>query len=141
MNTIFMCNNTTRMYKPTDKMGDLICENYALLQVMSRFGISLGFGDKSVAGSVRHESGGLQYIPDSGQFPGRGEQSYSRPFAGLSIPALVEYLLKAHSYFLDFQLPYPLETDRGNRLASENEVLFWKDEVFDAYVQVQSMEY
>ena len=30
------------MYKPTDKMGDLICENYALLQVMSRFGISLG---------------------------------------------------------------------------------------------------
>ena len=29
-------------------MGDLICENYALLQVMSRFGISLGFGDKSV---------------------------------------------------------------------------------------------
>ena len=34
MNTIFMCNNTTRMYKPTDKMGDLICENYALLQVM-----------------------------------------------------------------------------------------------------------
>ena len=36
------------MYKPTDKMGDLICENYALLQVMSRFGISLGFGDKSV---------------------------------------------------------------------------------------------
>ena len=36
------------MYKPTDKMGDLICENYALLLVMSRFGISLGFGDKSV---------------------------------------------------------------------------------------------
>ena len=48
MNTIFMCNNTTRMYKPTDKMSDLICENYALLQVLSRFGVSLGFGDKSV---------------------------------------------------------------------------------------------
>ena len=36
------------MYKPTDKMSDLICENYALLQVLSRFGVSLGFGDKSV---------------------------------------------------------------------------------------------
>lgn len=33
-------------YKPTDKMIDLIGDNYSLLQVMSRFGLSLGFGDK-----------------------------------------------------------------------------------------------
>lgn len=33
-------------YKPTDKMTDLIGDNYSLLQVMSRFGLSLGFGDK-----------------------------------------------------------------------------------------------
>lgn len=47
MNSIFnMCG--TKIYKPTDKMSDLICENYALLQVLSRFGVSLGFGDKSV---------------------------------------------------------------------------------------------
>ena len=38
----------TRIYKPTDKMSDLICENYTLLQVLSRFGVSLGFGDKNV---------------------------------------------------------------------------------------------
>lgn len=35
-------------YKPTDKMIDLIGDNYSLLQVMSRFGLSLGFGDKTV---------------------------------------------------------------------------------------------
>ena len=35
-------------YKPADKMSDLICDNYSLLQVMSRFGLSLGFGDKTV---------------------------------------------------------------------------------------------
>ena len=35
-------------YKPTDKMIDLISDNYSLLQVMSRFGLSLGFGDKTV---------------------------------------------------------------------------------------------
>ena len=29
-------------YKPTDKMIDLISDNYSLLQVMSRFGLSLG---------------------------------------------------------------------------------------------------
>ena len=35
-------------YKPTDKMIDLISDNHSLLQVMSRFGLSLGFGDKTV---------------------------------------------------------------------------------------------
>ena len=35
-------------YKPSDKMIDLISDNYSLLQVMSRFGLSLGFGDKTV---------------------------------------------------------------------------------------------
>ena len=35
-------------YRPTDKMSDLISNNYKLLLVMSRFGLSLGFGDKNV---------------------------------------------------------------------------------------------
>ena len=35
-------------YKPTDKMIDLISDNYSLLQVMSRLELSLGFGDKTV---------------------------------------------------------------------------------------------
>ena len=33
-------------YKPTDKMIDLIGDNYSLLQVMSRFGLSLGLVTK-----------------------------------------------------------------------------------------------
>ena len=38
----------TSKYTPTDKMSYLICDNYTLLQVMSRFDLSLGFGDKTV---------------------------------------------------------------------------------------------
>ena len=34
-----------KLYSPTDKMGDLICDNYSLLQVMSRVVLPLGFGD------------------------------------------------------------------------------------------------
>ena len=37
-----------KVYTPTDKMSDIICDNYSLLQVMSRFDIPLGFGDASV---------------------------------------------------------------------------------------------
>jgi hypothetical protein len=36
-------------YQATDRMSDLISDNYSLLMVMSRFGLSLGFGDKTVA--------------------------------------------------------------------------------------------
>jgi len=43
-----MGNMKNGKYRETSKMSDLICENYALLQVLSRFGVSLGFGDKSV---------------------------------------------------------------------------------------------
>mgnify|MGYP000576838980 CR=1 FL=1 len=32
----------------TDKMSDLICENYPMVLVMSRFGIALGFGEKNI---------------------------------------------------------------------------------------------
>ena len=40
--------NEPHKYRATDKMSDLICDNYSLLMVMSRFGLSLGFGDRTV---------------------------------------------------------------------------------------------
>lgn len=40
--------NKRMKYTGTDKMSDLICENYTLLLVMSRFGLSLGFKDLTV---------------------------------------------------------------------------------------------
>ena len=36
-------------YAGDDRMCDLVCDRYAVLQVMSRFGIALGFGDKTIA--------------------------------------------------------------------------------------------
>mgnify|MGYP002508821297 FL=1 len=40
--------NNSIGYKPTDKMRDLLKNSSVLILVMGRFGISLGFGDKSV---------------------------------------------------------------------------------------------
>ena len=44
------------IYKETDKMSDLICDNYPMVLVMSRFGIALGFGEKNI-GEVCRMSG------------------------------------------------------------------------------------
>ena len=38
-----------KMYEADDKMISLIRDNYDLLQSLGRFGISLGFGDKTVS--------------------------------------------------------------------------------------------
>ena len=34
-------------YDADDRMCDLVCDRYPVLLVMSRFGIALGFGDKT----------------------------------------------------------------------------------------------
>ncbi|MDR1332462.1 MAG: hemerythrin domain-containing protein [Tannerella sp.] len=91
-------------YKETDKMSDLICENYQMLLVMSRFGIALGFGEQSVGEVCRNNSVDAptfltvvnMLIDDE-----RREITDS----SVSIASLVSYLKNAHVYFLDFRLP------------------------------------
>ena len=40
---------TLKIYEADDKMISLIKDNYSVLQSLGAFGISLGFGDKTVA--------------------------------------------------------------------------------------------
>ena len=92
-------------YKETDKMGDLICENYPILLVVSRFGISLGFGDKGYRAGVRGQRG--RYADFSGRREpavGRGRISRAGRCSAVG-RALVRYLQNSHAYFLDFRLP------------------------------------
>ena len=88
-------------YKQTDRMSDLICENYPMLLVLSRFGISLGFGDKTI-GEVCEDSGVdtktfltiVNLLLDDHTTAEQIDPS-------LSVEALVSYLQNSHSYFLD----------------------------------------
>ena len=59
--------NEQHKYRSTDKMSDLICDNYSLLMVMSRFGLSLGFGNKSVKDVCEAQGVDLPYIPRRSQ--------------------------------------------------------------------------
>ena len=44
--------NNPKKYKASDKLKDLISDNSRLLMVLNRFGIPLGFGEKTVAEDV-----------------------------------------------------------------------------------------
>lgn len=86
-------------------MSDLICDNYTLLQVMSRFDLSLGFGDKTVQEVCREKGVDCRTFLTVVNFMVEDADRMEDDVEGLSMPSLMNYLKQAHHYFLDFCLP------------------------------------
>lgn len=83
------------------KMCDLISRNYEIINVLSRFGIALGFGEKSIREVC------LMNRVDCNTFLAvvnllSGENGSNEEY---SPAALAGYLKNSHAYFLDFKLP------------------------------------
>lgn len=72
------------MYRETDKMSDLICENYPMVLVMSRFGIALGFGEKNI-GEVCRQNGVDACTFDGREFLGRGSEYACREYQQMPV--------------------------------------------------------
>lgn len=97
--------NEPHRYRATDKMSDLICDNYSLLMVMSRFGLSLGFGDKSVKDVCEAQGVDYRTFLAVANFISEDRCTYDEHDMDFSLCALMDYLKQAHTYFLDFNLP------------------------------------
>jgi len=86
-------------------MISLIRDNYDLLQMLGSFGISLGFGDKTVKEAC--EDNGVDYYTFLAvvnfTVNGYGDAETDEQ---LSVPTLMQYLKASHAYYLDFQLPF-----------------------------------
>lgn len=101
-----------RHFKPTDKVTDLVLENYNILPVLSRFSLPLGYGNKTI-GEVCSDagidcdafllivnflmSGKIEALPD-----------------GMSPLLIVSFLRNSHDYFLSYKFPHI----RSNLLAA-----------------------
>lgn len=93
--------NGSNGYRPTDKMHDLVKNNSALILVMGRFGISLGFGENSVREVCRmHNVDERTFLEVVNYVSGR-----DCDFKSVSLSSLIRYLKQSHEYFLDFNLP------------------------------------
>ncbi len=92
-----------KTYEADDKMISLIGDNYGMLQSLGRFGINLGFGDKTVREVCEGENVDTDTFLAIVNFSVNGHRS---PDDGmLSIPTILHYLKASHEYFLNFQLP------------------------------------
>ena len=93
--------NDSNSYQAGDKMRDLVRNNSALILVMGRFDISLGFGDKTVREVCRtHHVDEKTFLAVVNYVAGRDYR-----FEDVSLSSLIRYLKQSHEYFLDFNLP------------------------------------
>lgn len=88
-------------YLASNRLRDIVADNSLLLPALSRFGISLGFGDSSVSSVC--ESHGV----DTATFLAITNFISGKPFEAenISLPTIVSYLKSAHAYFIDYRLP------------------------------------
>ena len=94
-----------KQYEADDKMITLIRANYDLLQALGSFGISLGFGDKTVRETCDDNDVDTYTFLAVVNFTINGYGDYEND-EQLSVPTLLHYLDASHKYYLDFQLPF-----------------------------------
>ena len=94
-----------KMYEADDKMISLIRDNYDLLQSLGSFGISLGFGDKTVKETCEYNGVDTYTFLAVVNFTINGYGNFEDD-EQVDARTLLHYLDASHKYYLDFQLPF-----------------------------------
>ena len=132
------------VYQSTDKLGFVIANDYRLLQVMSRFGISLGFGEKTIA-EVCRQCGVdadtfltiINYVKD-------GAENRPQRVEMVKVESVLGYLKRTHTYFLGYLFPnIRFHLLNAIDCSVQNEIAFLVLKFFDEYVEEvrRHMEY
>ncbi len=127
-------------YAAHDKMRDLLRDNAMLLPALSRFDIPFGFGEASVGDVCRKNNVDVDtFVCVSNLLSG-----YRFEAESISLPALMNYLKRAHTSFLNIELPKIRRNLVDATSGSDNnEVASLLIQFFDNYVQEvrRHMEY
>lgn len=87
------------------KLSDVILHDYSLVPVIARFGIQLGFGDATIESVCRNENVDIDFlltILNVFHDPDVLDQNHLQEFP---IELLIDYLKKAHQYYLHNKIP------------------------------------
>lgn len=131
-------------YKATDKLSYVLANDYRLLQVMSRFGISLGFGEKSIS-DICQQCGVdaetfltiINYVKD-------GAEDRPQHVEHVSVASVLNYLKQTHHYFLSYLMPnIRFHLLNAIDCSVQNEIAFLVLKFYDEYVEEvrKHMEY
>lgn len=93
-----------KIYTKEDKLFELICSDYNLLNVISRFGLHLGFGEKTIEEVCEEKSIDCNtFLAIINFTKTNGENIWH--INNISLQTLCDYLKQSHSYYLNFLLP------------------------------------
>ena len=120
-------------YSGEDKMISLISNDYRLLQVLSRFGIPLGFSDKTIREVCEAEGVDCDTFLTVVNFISQAG-SYQPEIDKLSLQSLLHFLKQSHRYFLDFYLPSIRRKLLNGITLRDSDVSFLIIKLFDEYV-------
>lgn len=94
-------NNTAKAYNENDRLSDLIKDNSLLLMVISRFGIPLREAPNTIAEIGRRTGINMPtFLCVANLISGK---PYN--IENVDLKALMDYLKRAHAFFLDYFLP------------------------------------
>lgn len=94
-----------KMYEADDQMISLIRDNYNILQSLGSFGLSLGFGDKTVRQVCDEQNVDCYTFLAVVNFTINGYTDVDNEDK-LSLSTLLHYLKASHDYYLGFQSPF-----------------------------------
>ena len=96
----------TGRYHENDPMSDVISDDYRMLQMISRFGITLGFGDQTVAQTCQQANIDTQTFLTVVNFLQDTNHAHITEMAErIDLPTMLRYLKNSHTYFIDHRLP------------------------------------
>jgi len=87
------------------KMASVIHLNYHLLPIISRFGITLGFGDKTIEQVCREYTLNVDFFLEILNSYHNKDYFPQKHLQGFSLKLITEYLHKSHEYYLHNKIP------------------------------------
>ncbi len=129
--------NRTSKFSLNTRMSDLICDNYPLLLIITRYGIPLGFGEESLGQICEQHKVDASTLLLLLNFSCRNRKTNFSidELSKLNMDSLLGYLSNSHAYFLDFRLPLLRQRLLSAISTCPKEVAFVIQNFFDEYVE------
>ncbi len=89
-------------FNENHKLSDVISEHYELVLLLSRFGIPLGFGDKTVAAVCADNDVDCKTFLAVVNYVTTHDSTL---YEHVSVPAMTKFLRTAHHYYTDYLIP------------------------------------
>ncbi len=102
-----MKDNKSRLFSSESRLSDLITAHPALLSMLTRLGISLGFGDRSIADVCKASGVDTDFfLLICNVYTFNNYVPSTATILGTEMTGLVPYLEKSHKYYVDKRLPH-----------------------------------